>query len=498
MLIVETVGRVRRDHFVKGKSIKEIARDLRISRNTVRKILRSGETSFFYEREVQPRPRLGHWKADLDRMLGENAGTTARERLTLIRLFEELRTLGYEGGYDAVRRYARTWGREHASRTAAAFVPLSFAPGEAYQFDWSHEIVLVSGVTVTVKVAHVRMCHSRMMYRRAYPRETQEMVFDAHERAFAFFKGACTRGIYDNMKTAVDTIFVGKDRQYNRRFLQMCSHHLIDPVACTPASGWEKGQVENQVGLVRERFFTPRLRVKTYDELNAWLTDKCVAYAKAHPHPERPDQTVWEVFEEERPNLVPYRGRFDGFHALPASVSKTCLVRFDNNKYSVNASAVGRPVEIHAYADRIVIRQDGRAVAEHVRHHGRGETIYDPWHYVPVLARKPGALRNGAPFKDWVLPAALERVRRKLAGSDDGDRQMVAILATVLTDGLPAVEAACAQAMSEGVHSSDVIINILARQRDPGPAATILTPDALRLRHAPLADCARYDQLRST
>jgi hypothetical protein len=232
--------------------------------------------------------------------------------------------------------------------------------------------------------------------------------------------------------------------------------------------------------------------------LNAWLTDKCIAYAKAHPHPERPDQTVWEVFEEERPNLVPYRGRFDGFHALPASVSKTCLVRFDNNKYSVNASAVGQPVEIHAYADRIVIRQGGRAVAEHARHHGRGETIYDPWHYVPVLARKPGALRNGAPFKDWVLPASLDRVRRKLAGSDDGDRQMVAILATVLTDGLPAVEAACAQAMSEGVHSSDVIINILARQRDPGPAASIVTPDALKLRHAPVADCARYDQLRST
>jgi transposase len=498
MLVVETIGRIRREHLVKGKSIKEIARDLKISRNTVRKILRSGETLFSYEREVQPRPRLGRWKADLDRMLTANTETSARERLTLIRLFEELRTLGYEGGYDAVRRYARTWSREHVSQTAAAFVPLSFAPGEAYQFDWSHEIVVMSGVTVTVKVAHVRLCHSRMMFCRAYPRETQEMVFDAHERAFAFFRGACTRGIYDNMKTAVETIFIGKDRQYNRRFLQMCSHHLVDPVACTPASGWEKGQVENQVGLVRERFFTPRLRVKTYDELNAWLTDKCVAYAKVHPHPERPDQTVWDVFEEERPNLVPYRGRFDGFHALPASVSKTCLVRFDNNKYSVNASAVGRPVDIHAYADRIVVRQDGRVVAEHARRHGRGETIYDPWHYVPVLARKPGALRNGAPFKDWVLPAALERVRRKLAGSDDGDRQMVAILATVLTDGLPAVEAACAQAMSEGVHSSDVVINILTRQRDPGPAATILTPDALRLRHAPVADCARYDQLRST
>ena len=191
------------------------------------------------------------------------------------------------------------------------------------------------------------------------------MVFDAHDRAFALFKGTCRRGIYDNMKTAVETVFVGRDRLYNRRFLQMCSHYLIEPVACTPASGWEKGQVENQVGLVRERFFTPRLRFKNYDELNAWLTDKCIAYAKAHRHPELTEQTIWEVFEAERGKLVPYAGRFDGFHAVPASVSKTCLVRFDNNKYSVAASAVGRPVEVHAYADRIVIRQDGRIVAEH-------------------------------------------------------------------------------------------------------------------------------------
>ncbi|MGZ9116789.1 MAG: IS21 family transposase, partial [Methylocystis sp.] len=487
MLVVETIGRIRREHFQKGKSIKEIARDLKISRNTVRKVLRSGETSFSYEREIQPRPKLGAWKAEIDRVLAENATKPARERLTLIRVFEELRALGYDGGYDAVRRYARNWAREHASETASAFVPLSFAPGEAYQFDWSHEIVLMNGATVTVKVAHVRLCHSRMLVARAYPRETQEMVFDAHERAFALFKGACGRGVYDNMKTAVETIFVGKDRQYNRRFLQMCSHHLVEPVACTPASGWEKGQVENQVGLVRERFFTPRLRFKTFDELNAWLMDKCIAYAKAHAHPERADRTVWEVFEEERTRLIPYRGRFDGFRALPASVSKTCLVRFDNNKYSVNAGAVGRPVEIHAYADRIVIRQDGRLVAEHARCFGRGETIYDPWHYVPVLARKPGALRNGAPFKDWVLPGALERVRRKLAGSDDGDRQMVAILAAVLTDGLPALDAACAEALENGVHSADVILNILARRRDPEPAAVIATPAALRLTHAPIA-----------
>jgi transposase len=496
MLVVETIAKIRRAYFVQQKPIKAICRELGLSRKVVRKVLRSEATEFHYRRETQPLPKIGPWRDELERLLLANESKAARERLTLIRVFEELRGAGYDGSYDAVRRYAKTWRKERGATTAEAYVPLSFAPGEAYQFDWSHEIALINGVTVTVKVAHVRLCHSRMLFARAYPRETQEMVFDAHDRAFAFFKGACTRGIYDNMKTAVETIFVGKERAYNRRFVQMCGHYLVEPVACTPASGWEKGQVENQVGLVRERFFTPRLRVKSYDELNAWLMDQCIAYAKAHRHPELRDRTIWEAFEAERPSLVAYAGHFDGFHAVPASVSKTCLVRFDNNKYSVTASAVGRPVEIRAYADRIELRQEGWLVGEHRRCFGRDQTIFDPWHYVPVLARKPGALRNGAPFKDWVLPASLDRVRRKLAGADDGDRQMVEILTTVLSDGLSAVEAACSEALRDGVHSAAVILNILARRREPAAPTTIMTPEALRLRHEPSADCARYDSLR--
>jgi len=496
MLTVDTVGRIRRGHF-KGKSIKALTRELRVSRNTVRRIVRSGETEPVYERKTQPRPKLGPWRDRLDELLAANAAKPERERLTLIRLYEELNSQGYAGGYDTVRRYARAWERDHAASQADAFVPLIFAPGEAYQFDWSHEVVVLNGIPLTVKAAHVRLCHSRMLFVRVYPRETQEMVFDAHERAFTFFKGTCSRGIYDNMKTAVDAVFVGRDRLFNRRFLQMCSHYLVEPTACTPAAGWEKGQVENQVNLSRERFFTPRLKFKSYEEMNIWLLDQCIAYAKTHKHPELRDRTVWSVFEEERDRLVPYAGPFDGFHAVPASVSKTCLVRFDTNKYSVAAKAVGRPVEVHAYADRIVIRQDGVIVGEHKRLFGRDQTTYDPWHYVPVLARKPGALRNGAPFKDWVLPASLERVKRRLAANRDGNRQMVDILTAVSVDGLPAVEAACAEALRANVHSADVILNILARRREqPALPLTILTPDALRLRHEPKADCARYDNLR--
>ena len=342
-----------------------------------------------------PDERVDPWRNQLDELLLVNEGKPKRERLTLIRIFEELRGIGYEGSYDAVRRYAKKWRAERGAAMAEAYVPLSFAPGEAYQFDWSHEIVVINGTTVTVKVAHVRLCHSRMLFVRAYPRETQEMVFDAHARAFAFFRGTCTRGIYDNMKTAVETVFLGKDRQFNRRFLRMCGHYLVEPTACTPASGWEKGQVENQVGLVRERFFTPRLRVASYDELNAWLLDRCVAYAKAHKPPEL-TPTIWQAFEAERPKLVPITGPFDGFHATQASVSKTCLVRFDNNKYSVASRSIGRPVEIHAYADRIVIRQDGAIVCEHRRCFGRGETIYNPWHYDRRLPN-PSACAARAP-----------------------------------------------------------------------------------------------------
>src|SRR6202049_2086403 len=126
MLIVETIARIRREHFLKGKTIKEIARDLKVSRTTVRKVLRSGETSFEYEREVQPRPKLGRWTTDLDELLVGNGAKPAREQLTLIRIFEELRGRGYEGGCDAVRRYARRWSKEHGQATAAAYVPLTF------------------------------------------------------------------------------------------------------------------------------------------------------------------------------------------------------------------------------------------------------------------------------------------------------------------------------------------------------------------------------------
>jgi hypothetical protein len=202
------------------------------------------------------------------------------------------------------------------------------------------------------------------------------------------------------------------------------------------------------------------------------------------------------VFEAERPSLIAYPGAFDGFHETQVAVCKSSLVRFDHNRYSVAVKAARRPAQLRAYADRIVVWHEGEIVAEHPRRFGRGQTVYDPWHYLPVLARKPGALRNGQPFRDWALPPGLGQVRRQLAGHADGDRQFVDILASVAEDGLEAVELACREALEAQLCSRDVVLNLLARRRQLPAPPPVATPLRLALAIAPTDDCERYDALR--
>ena len=496
MIGVDVIGQIRRAYFEQGRPIKEIVRTLSVSRATVRKVVRSRATEFKYERGVQPAPKLGEWVEVLSEILEKEARLPRRERRSTQRLFEELRGRGYDGAHDSVHRFVKAWRGERARVPAQAFVPMIFAPGEAYQFDWSHETITLQGLPLTIKAAHMKLSHSRMPFVRAYFRETQELVFDAHDKAFRFYGGVCRRGIYDNMKTAVEAIFVGKARQYNRRFLQMCSHHLVEPVACTPAAGWEKGQVENQVGNLRDRLFRPKPRVKSLIELNAWLEDQCIAYAKRTQHPEFKERTIWDVFQDERASLVALRGPFDGFVEKAVRASTTCLISADRNRYSVDARAAGRMVLVRSHAERIVVLLDDELVAEHRRSFKHEQIIYDPWHYLPVLVKKPGALRNGAPFKDWNLPPGLTGVRGLLKSHTDGDRQFVKVLGAVLDHGLDAVEAACAEALAAGIASGDVILTVLARRRQPPAPPSITTPDALRLKYEPTADCGRYDSLR--
>ena len=249
---MEVIAEIRRRHLVSGESISSIARDLKLSRPTVRKHLQT-ESEAVYLRSHQPAPKLGDFLSVLESWLATERHLPKAQRRTAQRLFEGLQAEGYRGAYDSVQRFVKQWKSAQTRPTIKeAFVPLVFAPGDAFQFDWSQEHVEIGGIALTIKVAHFRLAYSRQMFVAAYPCETQEMVLDAHNRAFAFFGGVPNRLIYDNLKTVVDTILVGKDRHFNRRFMALANHYLFEPVACTPASGWEKGQIENQVGNVRE------------------------------------------------------------------------------------------------------------------------------------------------------------------------------------------------------------------------------------------------------
>jgi transposase len=352
---METIGKIRRRRLVQGDSISAIARDLGLARNTVKRALRHEGEGYEYHRRRQPQPKLGPFVALLESWLAAEEQLPAREQRTAQRLYEALRVEGYTGAVDAVRRYQRAFERRRHP-VATAFIPQSFAPGEAYQFDWSHEHVELGGVDQVVKVAHVRLCHSRAFFLAAYPRESQEMVFDAHARAFAFLGGVPRRGIYDNLKPAVDAIVVGKQRRYNRRFLVMCNHYLVEPTACTPASGWEKGQVENQVGNVREWLFTPKLRCADLEELNAHLAARCEQLARERNHPELPERKIAAVWDEERSGLRPMPAPFDGYAEKSCRISATCLVYFERNRYSVECRAVGQVATVRVPPDQQALR----------------------------------------------------------------------------------------------------------------------------------------------
>ena len=230
MLIVETIRKIRYAYHRDGKTIRQIAREFHMSRNTVKKVLDSDVTEFTYTRKAQPLPKLGPYESSLIEYLSEDATKPLRQQRTSVVMFEALQRQGFDGGYDSVRRYVQRWRRAEEARQPTAYIPQSFAPGEAFQFDWSHELVELAGVEVKVKLAHFRLCYSRMTFCVAYVRESLEMVIDGHVRAFEFFGGVCRKGIYDNLKTVVHKILLGKDRKFNRRFQCLASHYLFEPI----------------------------------------------------------------------------------------------------------------------------------------------------------------------------------------------------------------------------------------------------------------------------
>ena len=396
---------IRRWHFREHLSIREICRRTGLSRNTVRKYLRlDGVEPKF---KVPERPsKLDPFADRLSAWLKTESKKGRKQKRTLKQLHADLVSLGYDGSYCRVAAFAREWKadrqREFQTTGRGTFVPLAFEPGEAFQFDWSEDWAIIGNERTKLQVAHTKLSYSRAFIVRAYLLQTHEMLFDAHNHAFRVFGGIPGRGIYDNMRTAIDKVGRGKERDVNVRFLAMASHYVFEPEFCNPASGWEKGQVEKNVQDARHRFFQSVPRFPSLDALNDWLELRCKAFWAKTPHGQMRG-TIADIWAEEALALMPVSRPFDGFVEYTKRVTPTCLVHLERNRYSVPASFANRPVSLRVYPDRVVIAAEGQIVCEHRRvidrsHDRPGQTIYDWRHYLAVVQRKPGALRNGAPF----------------------------------------------------------------------------------------------------
>ena len=304
-----------------------------------------------------------------------------------------------------------------------------------------------------------------------------------------------------NMRTAVDRIGRGKERKVNARFSAMVSHFLFEAEFCNPASGWEKGQIEKNVQDARHRLWQPTPSFPSLTALNDWLETRCRELWAQTAHGSQPG-SVADAWAEEGRHLMPLPRPFDGFVEYPKRVSPTCLIHFDRNRYSVPAAFANRPVSVRVYPQRIVVAAEGQIVCEHIRVFARSHertsttTVFDWRHYLAVIQRKPGALRNGAPFAE--LPPAFRALQQRMLKTPGGDREMVEILALVLQHDEQAVLTAVELALEAGAPTKTHILNLLHRLVDGKPADTppVKPPNALTLTTEPQANVGRYDALR--
>lgn len=494
---------IRRMHLRQKLSIREISRRTGLSRNTVTKHLAADTIEPIFATPDRP-SKLDPFSEKLAGWLKIEVGKSRKQRRSVKQLHADLVALGFSGSYSRVAAFARQWRvdrqREQQTTGRGTFVPLSFSPGEAFQFDWSEDFAVLGGERTKLQMAHIKLSHSRAFVLRAYLLQTHEMLFDAHWHGFRVFGGVPGRGIYDNMKTAVDRVGRGKERQINLRFLAMTNHYVFEPEFCNPAAGWEKGQVEKNVRDSRHQILHQMPDFPDLAALNAWLEQRCLDLWRETAHGTLAG-TIADVWTDERAALMPLPVAFDGFIELGKRVSPTCLINFERNRYSVPASFANRPVSLRIYPDRLVVAAEGNILCEHTRiiersHHLPQRTIYDWRHYLAVVQRKPGALRNGAPFLE--LPPAFRQLQDHLLRKPGGDREVVDILALVLQHDEQAVLAAVELALADGAPTKTHVLNLLHRLLDGkvigGPP--LETPQALALRREPKANVERYDGLR--
>jgi transposase len=470
MISVEDREQIRRAYFSEEKSQREIARELGHSRKTVRKAIESAEPEGYRLRRPRPAPVLGPYKVRIDELLEENERLPRKQRYTGHRVYRDIQGRGYSGAESTVRGYIARRRRE--KKKPQVYIPLEFDPGTDAQVDWGEAIAIVGGERVTVQVFLMRLCYSRKLFVRAYPRQKQEAFFDGHVAAFHHFEGIPRCIAYDNLKAAVLRVLEGRNRQEQDRFVVFRSHYLFDSRFCTPGQGHEKGRVEDGVGFSRRNFMVPIPRVASFERLNEHLLSCCRADDQRRV--DRQKMTIGEAWEVEKPHLLPLPERdFDCCVTRAVSLNPYGQVEFETNRYSVPSDEASRNLVLKAYPFRIDVLYGNDVIASHPRCYDRKQDILDPFHYLPLLEQRPGAFDHAKPIRGWregwppVYEELLARLRAQWPDGR-GVREFIRILRLHRDHADDLVAQAVEQALGHGCAHADGVELCLRQLEDPG------------------------------
>ena len=426
MLTVNHYARIR-GAYRDGMSICEIARRFHHSRRKVRAVLKGdGEPAPYPKRKEQHRPKLGKFVGLIDEILAADEQAPPKQRHTAMRIFERLKAEGYQGGYDAVRRYVAKCRK----RERETFIPLSHDPGQRVEADFGQIYVDFPDGRRAVSVLILVWSYSNYPFAIALPTQRTEAILEGMVRGFEHF-GCVPREVWwDNPKTVALAILTGRERRLHRCYAALASHYVFDPLFCMPAAGNEKPCVENRVKTLQRRWSTPVPKAKDLDELNAYLLECCLADRRRNRH--GTESTIGELFDRDLEAAKPLpRHAFDPCVSRPAKVDKYQLVRFENVQYSAPRAYAFETVTVKGYVDRVEMVHGGRVVAGHRRSYASGDQVLDPLHYLAALGRRPAALDHANVYRRWKLPAVFAQLRERLEqrhGSRPGVRQYIRVL----------------------------------------------------------------------
>lgn len=497
MLTVDDYGAIRRARR-DGKSIRRIAREFGLSRITVRKALREPEP--IAKARDRPAPKLGPFRATIDRILADDEDAPPKQRHTAAQIRRRLRDeYGYPGGYAQVQRYVR----RHRRRDRETFIPLGHLPGQRLEADFGHIHVDFPDGRRLVPFLVATWAYSNAPFVLALPFERTEAVLHGMVAAFEFF-GAVAREVWwDNPKTIATLILQGRGRRLHPRYAALASHYVFDPRFCQPGRGQEKPDAESTVKAVQRRFATPVPRVADLERLNRSFRARCEAERQRVVRSLLGPFTIRDRLAEDLAAATPLPAhRFDPRVIRPGvAVDKYQTVAFDGSRYSVPRPFAFAMVTVKGYVDRVVITASDQVVAAHDRRPGE-PMVLEPTHFLAALDRKPGALGHAPVFRDWRLPACFADFRAALEehhGAVAGSRRFARVLQLLGEHPLRRVTRAIEACRHEHLVSVEAVTQRTrslaaieaampdtARPPVDGPAAPQV--------HVPRPDLSRFDQ----